>query len=504
MAAVVDANALITAFDVRRVAHKLLSTSEVLAEVRDKHARTFASLIDASGGIDTREPADEDVAWVVRFARRTGDAAALSRADVRLLALTLTVEREVTGHDKHIRRVPPPLERTARHNRRTTALPGWGVENTQNDDGWDELDEEDDAAAAVQEPSRVAAAPTPMTVEAEKDDDGDEAAAAAAPVAAAEQDGGADEWEPVQSRSAKRMSMRRDARRREKEEEAVRELEEAAAGVNTTAAAAAAQEGEEGGGGGDDDDDVDEHGDVADEDDGDDGDDATPAAVALVTADRAMQNVALQMKLKLVSPTGEVVDRLRRYVLQCSACHKMADLSRKGTSAGFCGNCGNWGTLVRATVEVGTSGATVVVDQNSAQKLRALRGTRYSLPKPRGGRDSVNVVLREDQLRGTAAAGDAPRQDTQRRRTGNGDDDEEEEEEEDRAAREYGASNVFKQHRHEGGGLGKRDVAVAAAAERLGYGLDGSGATPVVDNRGNPYLRRNPNERRVTMRRKGK
>ena len=114
----------------------------------------------------------------------------------------------------------------------------------------------------------------------------------------------------------------------------------------------------------------------------------------------------------------------------------------------------------------------------------------------------MNVVLREDQLRGTAAAGDAPRQDTQRRRTGNG--DEEEEEEEDRAARGYGASNVFKQHRHEGGGLGKRDVAAAAAAERLGYGLDGSGATPVVDNRGNPYLRRNPNERRVTMRRKGK
>ena len=45
--------------------------------------------------------------------------------------------------------------------------------------------------------------------------------------------------------------------------------------------------------------------------------------VACVTADFAMQNVILQLGLRLISPTGQAIRQLRRWVLRCTACSRL-------------------------------------------------------------------------------------------------------------------------------------------------------------------------------------
>lgn len=116
------------------------------------------------------------------------------------------------------------------------------------------------------------------------------------------------------------------------------------------------------------------------------------SSVACVTADYAMQNVILQMGLRLVAPGGMQIRELHRWVLKCHACYKVTtDVTRV-----FCPNCGNGGTLRKVAVTVGENGVVI-----AARKPRiSLRGTKFSLPLPQGGRDAVtkNPVLREDQL----------------------------------------------------------------------------------------------------------
>lgn len=49
--------------------------------------------------------------------------------------------------------------------------------------------------------------------------------------------------------------------------------------------------------------------------------------VISVTADFSMQNVILQMGLRLVAPNGQRVTRLSRWVLRCSACTHISKVS---------------------------------------------------------------------------------------------------------------------------------------------------------------------------------
>lgn len=69
----------------------------------------------------------------------------------------------------------------------------------------------------------------------------------------------------------------------------------------------------------------------ADEQSSDEDESTTGAAfqssVASVTADFAMQNVILQMGLRLVAPNGMRIKQLSRWVLRCSACFKITKVS---------------------------------------------------------------------------------------------------------------------------------------------------------------------------------
>lgn len=116
------------------------------------------------------------------------------------------------------------------------------------------------------------------------------------------------------------------------------------------------------------------------------------STVACVTSDFAMQNVILQIGLRLLAPGGMQIRQLHRWVLKCHACNKVT----QAIGRIFCPKCGNGGTLRKVSVTVGENGI-VLADR---RQRNFIRGTKFSLPMPQGGRDAItkNPILREDQL----------------------------------------------------------------------------------------------------------
>jgi RNA-binding protein NOB1 len=123
---------------------------------------------------------------------------------------------------------------------------------------------------------------------------------------------------------------------------------------------------------------------------------ATPAAVrvACVSGDFAVQNVLLQMRLRLYSPDGRRVKRLKHWLLRCHACYA----TTKAMERRFCPKCGG-PTLLRTSYSVDGSGRVTLHLRGDYQYR--LRGTQSSLPLPRAGRSNQSggeaLLLREDQ-----------------------------------------------------------------------------------------------------------
>lgn len=111
--------------------------------------------------------------------------------------------------------------------------------------------------------------------------------------------------------------------------------------------------------------------------------------ICSVTADFSMQNVILQMGLRLAAPDGQQISRLSRWVLRCSACSRIC----KEAGRLFCPQCGN-ATMEKVEVTVDAAGQ----EQYGVRKRHNLRGSRFSLPKPKGGRQNGVAILREDVM----------------------------------------------------------------------------------------------------------
>ena len=102
---VVDANAIVKGIRLERLAEEAVTIPEVLREIKDKQARhTLATL---PFELLVRDPDEESIKAVRRFARLTGDLGALSDPDIRCIALHLALEREAHGL-AHVRTEPPP------------------------------------------------------------------------------------------------------------------------------------------------------------------------------------------------------------------------------------------------------------------------------------------------------------------------------------------------------------------------------------------------------------
>jgi RNA-binding protein NOB1 len=97
----------------------------------------------------------------------------------------------------------------------------------------------------------------------------------------------------------------------------------------------------------------------------------------------------LQMGLKVISMDGLAIKKVRQYVLRCHSCYKFCKQAEKK----FCPACGN-STLVKVSMEVNTEGS---VSYSQTQRIK-LRGSVYSIPLPRGGRNNHDLIFAEDQF----------------------------------------------------------------------------------------------------------
>ena len=113
---VVDSGAIIRGHgtNFHRHAKRFVTVQEVLSEVRDSKSRDLLSSLPYE--LEIRSPSDEAMAAVAQFSRKSGDFAALSLTDLKLIALTYTLEKETTGGHQ-IRTEPPKMPRIVQPQR---------------------------------------------------------------------------------------------------------------------------------------------------------------------------------------------------------------------------------------------------------------------------------------------------------------------------------------------------------------------------------------------------
>ncbi|KAB2067095.1 hypothetical protein ES319_A09G202900v1 [Gossypium barbadense] len=507
--AVVDANAVIEGGEkLNNTADRFVTVPEVLAEIRDPVSRHRLAFIPVS--IDSVEPSPDALNKVIKFARATGDLQTLSDVDLKLIALTYTLESQIHGTN-HLRDAPPPVHVVNVKRLPERDLPGWGS-NVPNLEEWEALEPEtgdgfnsnsrilplkdlnmnyvssdnnsedvlvetksethsenrEDIDQGFRRPRRYLPQKKEVKIEGKK------MVADGIDASQGHLDDNADDWLPAVSRSTHRRYLRRKARRefyealveKDCQEDMEKGLEksnsEDASGCPDRPLQQSAEEVHSGNG-------ISEEAERAEVDKGDcdlssilkqmrleedpartlgeakeaettaeeamlddsmnlavDGDseeldqlemssqtnetvDASftddvsseqswmlrslsESTVACVTGDFAMQNVLLQMGLRLLAPSGMQIRQLHRWVLKCHACYTVtAEIGRI-----FCPKCGNGGTLRKVAVTVGENGIVLA----SHRPRITLRGTKFSLPLPQGGRDAItkNQILREDQL----------------------------------------------------------------------------------------------------------
>jgi len=423
---VVDANAVFKGFDVTDPRVVCVTIPEVLDEIRD--ARGRARVAASGDALSTSEPSEASMDAVRRFASKTGDVHALSRVDMKLIALAYDLEARCHGVE-HLNTEPAAPRTHSKTTNRFEKQAGWDY--VPNAEEWEELDDMNrqqeelerellakmrNVSVEEQEAAELNAEAERERAEAESRQARDEEKKralreAAAEVAASqdhiakgvEDDGGEDEWEPAISRTTRvRRQKRAERARVAAEEEERRAAEEAARRENDEndeeitekleeqtkrATDFFTSRGEMDAGV----EDEDAAASSADEDDDDDEDVELESCVSSVTADYAMQNVILQMGLKLIAPDGMRIQHLRRWVLRCHACNEIT----RALDRVFCPKCGNQ-SLQKVEHTVTRDG----VEQFGVRKKFVLRGSKYSLPAPKGGRRAKKLILREDQLLG--------------------------------------------------------------------------------------------------------
>jgi len=114
------------------------------------------------------------------------------------------------------------------------------------------------------------------------------------------------------------------------------------------------------------------------------------AKVGCVTTDYAVQNVIKQIGLSIIALDGRVIKEVRTYIRRCYGCFMLTS----NMTRSFCPKCGNK-SLKRVAVNLDKDGKQCVYI-NTKRPLN-LKGKKYSLPKPQGGKHAINPRLVEDQ-----------------------------------------------------------------------------------------------------------
>ncbi|KAI7823824.1 Nin one binding Zn-ribbon like-domain-containing protein [Gamsiella multidivaricata] len=363
----------------RALADKFYTIPEVLNEIRDRQARNDLAMLPFD--IQVINPTEASVRAVAAFSRKTGDYAVLSATDLRVLALTYQLELENCGM-KRIR--TEPHRPNVQAGNKKPAPPKRTKHSAKEITGDFEEDESTEQTKEGQEQQETNEQGNTVLVEESDDEDEDEVQVQ-------------DITDKLDNMSTAETAVEE---QQAKSSTTVTASESVEASEDSTANAEV-NEGEEK---------VEGQG---NEDDDDDGEWITPEnvkkfkrhgtlkskkkvrqpqfmQVACTTGDYAMQNVLLQMGLNLLSIDGLRISKVKSWVLRCHACTKVtSDMEKK-----FCPSCGN-STLMRTSTSTDQNGnVKYYLKKNMVYNLR---GTKYSIPAPKGGRKNNDLILREDQ-----------------------------------------------------------------------------------------------------------
>ncbi|PAA60948.1 hypothetical protein BOX15_Mlig023801g1, partial [Macrostomum lignano] len=120
-------------------------------------------------------------------------------------------------------------------------------------------------------------------------------------------------------------------------------------------------------------------------------DSAASCPVACASTDFAVQNVCARLGVPILSCEGRIIAEIRTHVLWCAGCYKRCLRPDKR----FCPSCGH-ATLQRVSAQLDNATGQLQLFFKKNYQYR-LKGTRYSLPKPRGGKHSLDPITCEWQ-----------------------------------------------------------------------------------------------------------
>ncbi|KAI8075290.1 Nin one binding Zn-ribbon like-domain-containing protein [Gongronella butleri] len=386
---VIDTNAIINGVSLKDAAEHFYTCPEVLAEVRSAHSKDYLTRLPFEIQLD--QPSEEAVKAVIQFAKQTGDYASLSMPDIKVIALTYSLEAKHNGID-HIRTEPvknrpngtlgsaPPPYQPKTITTVAVDDDGWEIAGSARKETLKKKNKKNYNKKKAQNAVQVAVTP--------KDEPKEEAIEQAQEVK---------KEEPIEA-------PKEEVQKQPKEEVAIEQAVSSSSGGSNDQSVDQLAQGVQ---------DVVIETEPPLDDEEDDGEWITPenldefraAAlgvtpadyqrlntmdVACMTNDFAMQNVLLQMNMNLVSTGGHRITKIKNWVLRCHGCFSVtSDMERK-----FCPKCGG-ATLTRVSCSTNSNG-TVRYHLKHGHSYN-LRGTVFSMPNPKGGRVHNNIVLREDQ-----------------------------------------------------------------------------------------------------------
>lgn len=313
---------------------------EIVDEIKDENTRSRLQVLPYQ--LKFREPSADDLSFVIHFAKKTGDFLQLSSTDLKLIALTYCLEKEKVGCE-HLRLEPITAKVSSYDNVKQV-----GSVQIKNDSKFfnykensKELTNENSTDIENQQKDSEFIANNDNDKDVNEDDEN------------VNNDEEVDDVSDEQVDNDEKVDDNDGWITSDNIEEVKRQL----SGIKIE--------------------------DEAQED----------VYVACITGDFAVQNVLMQIGLKVVNiKDGLCIKETKQFVLRCHACFKINPTKNEKP---FCKFCGNFKTLKRVAVTVKDDGSKII--HINYKKPINIRGTKYSLPLPKGGKHTVNPVLVADQ-----------------------------------------------------------------------------------------------------------
>lgn len=119
---IVDTTAFIKAANLQEIAENVYTIQEVVDEITNDRQRR--KLVVLPYDLNIKDVFSESIKFITKFSKKTGDYTSLSATDIKVMALTYQMEKEILGAE-HLK-TEPTMQKTVK----VTGLPGYKCSTT--------------------------------------------------------------------------------------------------------------------------------------------------------------------------------------------------------------------------------------------------------------------------------------------------------------------------------------------------------------------------------------